>query len=1131
MRSSSGRVGKSSKVIDSFQLRRNYVRDSIAAVRKYHESKHYRDSVTRVRNIKAAALKSTKDTKTANTKKARDKKSQEISTVRLTKADSIKAIQKNKADSLARIKKYKASKRYADSTALAKRERADSIETVREHFRDSVANARKHSLDSSKLVRKKAMDSVKIVRKKAMDSVKLVRKTKADSLLKIKNDKEKLAKAKEKKKQEEQKLKLEIKFKQKREAWSNTVMLKKRWNLLRRIVQNSFTHYNYYYNANRKMDEAMANMQRTRKENYDSLINLYPFDPNKDSAMMAADMDSIIRKASIGLQIHDPREKWANDLYLLMGQAYYYKGKFENASTAFRYIINKDEENKKKEAMQNSRSGGGSSKSSLSIVEEENTSKLNFLKHKSVHNEAILWLARTYTSWHLVENAESVVSLLESDPHFPEDLRGRLAAEKAFAYLAEHNDQAAITQLNIVQDDNNLPDWLRMRAAFLNGQLLQSRGEYAAAVASFENVLDYFPKLEMDFYTRKLIAYNSLLAGDDASTAMRPLKKVLNDGKYVSYYDQVYFVLGKLAIKAGETDDAIDYLNKSIYTPKATKKQKALSFATLGDAYYAGAKYRDAKNAYDSAAKYNMGSKDTVGMANMQRSKLLNNIVEPATLIHDLDSLLALADLSKKEQLAAVRKYLKWLEKRQQDSTASAMTAGASTINLPESGSETSDMANWYFSNPTQIQQGSAEFKRKWGNRALTDNWRRASANAFSNSNSSSDELKETADNEKADNGLPTEKSLLAKIPSTQEKKDELINREQKAYIQLAKAYFNDFDDMTQTIATLDNLDTRFPNHNQKEEELYLRYQVAIKQNQLALAQTYSNELVKKYPKSLYASMLKPSENSKSEAQGNGMTVSKYYEETYNLLLTHQYTEALVHIDVAKRQYNNPVFKKRFQVAEAMALAGMGNLDKADTAVATFLLTYPATDTLSAWAKAIKDYISSVRKTGVPAWYKESPPGAATTKTVKTGDSTLDKAAGKIVEVSDKPAPKLDPPAMYQNKPTDEHYCIVILPGLDSRITTLKKKIKTFDSSNYTEKQFDIILDYFAYNQTVLVVKKFANAGAAKTFMNDLIASTLFGDFGSSDYKVVIISSANYLKLYADKKIASYLSFYDAVYH
>ncbi len=94
----------------------------------------------------------------------------------------------------------------------------------------------------------------------------------------------------------------------------------------------------------------------------------------------------------------------------------------------------------------------------------------------------------------------------------------------------------------------------------------------------------------------------------------------------------------------------------------------------------------------------------------------------------------------------------------------------------------------------------------------------------------------------------------------------------------MAKAYYKQLEDYTQASATLDTLDSRFPNHNQKEEELYLRYQIAIKENKLDKAQLYSQELLAKFPESEYASTLRPRKSeSKAEKNTTGMTVQGYF--------------------------------------------------------------------------------------------------------------------------------------------------------------------------------------------------------------------------------------------------------------
>jgi len=1107
---------------DSLVAIRKHIADSSAAIRKYHDSKHYKDSVTRARTAKTNALKNSRQAHMDSLKDARKLVTDKMTTIRKAKTDSIKTIQKKRSDSLAAVKKYKTSKRYSDSVNIVRRKHLDSIQTAQKATRDRLAAMRKHTLDSAKTSRTHIMDSIKTVRVKRLDSIKLVLKKRTDSLAKVKKLKEDLAKAKEKKKEEDKKLKLEIKMKQKHEAWTNKSMLKKKWSPFRRFLQNSFTHYNYYYNAKKKMDEALVNMQRSRKENYDSLIGLYPFDPNRDSSLMSSDMDTIVRKISVGIQIHDPRVKWDNDLYLLLGEAYYYRGRYENASIAFRYIISKDEEKKKKDAAKNGHGSYGSAKDAPSIVDDDKTSRLDFLKHKSVHNEAVLWLARTYTEARQVENAESILSLLASDAKLPNELKGRLATEKSFVYLTERNYEEAAKQLPIAADDNNLPNWLRVREAFIEGQLQQNLGHYTEAAASFEKVISYYPKIEMDFYSRKYIAYNKLLAGESAEDAMRPLKRVLTDAKYLNYYDQVYFVLGQLAIKAHENDQAVTYFTKSATTPKATKKQKALSYSALGDVYYAASNYSGAKMAYDSASKYSSAaSKDATVINALQRDKGLEQISGPSKVIHDQDSLMALSALSKKEQLAVVRRYLRYLEKMRDDSIADAENSGVASLVPVDADDASKDASNWYFSNPALMTQGSIDFKRKWGNRPLTDNWQHGNGNSSGDNSGDEDDASGAG---KQENGLPTEESLLAKIPNTTAQKELSAKIEQRAYMLLAKGYMKQLEDYPMANNTLDTFDVRFPENNFKEEELYLRYQLAMKQNKIDKAQLYSAELLNKFPNSQYADNVRPrTSESKPDALVAGKTVSQYFDETYNLLMQHQYAEALTHVGIAKKQFDNPVYKKRFQVAEAMGYAGSGEYDLADTMIKRFIRTYPA-DTLTPWASTVEDYIGEVRNGGKPPWFYDTIRSAPESAIAKT------KTAAPGPKAPTPPPPPSDIPSMYGYHADSGHYCIIVLPGIDSKTMGLKKAIKDLDNTKYPTAGLNVFFDLYSIDQGVIVVERFPNAAAAKKYMDDLSASNAFNGYSPGDLHLFIISAPNYKKMFADKKADPYFSFYSANY-
>ncbi|MBL7690329.1 MAG: hypothetical protein JNM41_01950 [Flavipsychrobacter sp.] len=1117
------------KKTDSIAKARKRVTDSVARIKKYKESKKYRDSVTRAKNAKTKAVTDKRQARIDSIQEMRKHVSDSVTKVRTARTDSIRKRQKNRTDSLEKVKKYKASKRYTDSVTLVRRHRSDSIKALQKNFRDSVAAVRKKSLDSTKKVRTRILDSTKTARLKIMDSIKAVRKAKTDSLAKKKENKEKLAKANEKKKLDALKLKIDLKQKKEREAWSNKTMLKKNWGPKRRLTQNSFTHYNYYFNANRKMEEAELNMRRVSKDNLDSLIGLFPYDPNKDSSLFASDMDSIIRKVSVGIQIHDPRIKWANDMYLLLGQAYYYKGNYENAATSFRYIIASDQKSKNKKGNGKSSYSSYKSKTSSSIVEKKKRSKLAFLQHKSVHNDAILWLARTYNTAGQIENGESVLSLLEYEEDLPENLVGRLHIEKAFAYLKLRNYTEASKRLSLAIDDDYLPNWLKLRVAILNGQILMNTGEYLAASESFEKAIDLYPKIDMDFYARKQIAACKLLAGQSMAEAVPPLKKLLKDAKYSSQFDQVYYVLGSLSAKSGNKEEAIDYFTKSTKAPKASKKQKALSFAALGDVYYSSGKYANAKSSYDSASKYSSGSKDKAIAAAVQRSSGLKEVSGPLATIREQDSLLQLASLSKKDQQAAARKYLRDMEKRRQDSIFNA--ENASTVSAGETESDKpSEGPAWYFSNPTLLSQGSADFKRKWGNRPLTDNWRRASgqplAGGAKSENGAEDDGEEDGV-EKGDNGLPTEESLLARIPNTPEKKELAQKIQQKAYIMLAKAYTDQLEDYNEAINTLDTLNKRFPAHTQKEEELYLRYRIALKQNKLDKAKQYSDELLKKYPKSQYVNALKPKVSESKATDENTTEVAKYFDQTYDLLMKHQYTEVLMRTEAAKTKFSNPVYAKRFQLTEAMAYAGSGNFDVADSLTAGFIKNNPS-DSLTDWAKIVKAYIKDMKTGGKPSWYKEgaAPPPSATAAKKETAAP----AAPATPDVEPPPAIP-EAPKVYTYQSDSEHYFIAVLGGLDSRTLGFKRAIRSFDSLKFADASLDVLIDMYSMSQVVVQVRKFSNAANAKTYLNEFINSGPLSRYQPGEISTYIISANNYKKMFADKSVDAYKAFYSGYYN
>ncbi len=940
--------------------------DSIKTVRAYRTSKKYVDSVTRSRTAALNALKAQRQAVNDSARAARAAVTDSIKAVRGAAIAELRAEQKSRTDSLQAIRAYRASKRYADSVSVVRKAFSDSMQLARKAFADSARASRTALAEANKAARKATADSLTAIRKIYTDSVVAVRKIRSDSLLAKKAEREKLNTEKAKAKEKKMDLALKIKIGKKREKWSNESMLKKAWSPPRKQMQNLFTHYNYFFNANRKMEEARGNMIRAHRDKYESLLPLFPFDPDKDSTLLLADMDSIIQKASVGIQIHDPRTEWADDMYLLLGQAYYYKGSYENAEAAFRYAVSlrdlAKKYNKKKDPVPRSK------RQIPSITEAPKTGLAGKLERESAHNDALLWLARTYTQMGKFGESESILDLVRNDPAFPPTLTGDHALEEAYLAMRSGNNNAAVNPLLLVVADQEQTKYQRQRAAYLAGQLLYRQGKYQQSADMYAKVVDFKPQIEMEFQARKAAAYAVIASGKAATgETIASMKKMLKDGKYQPYYEQIYFVLGQLAAQSGDRMLARKYLQQSIDAPKSTKSQKALSYATLGDGFYEDGLYQQAQSSYDSAVFY-AGRKAKMEApfdVAARRATALTGVVRPLGRISVQDSLMRLSLLSEKEQRNVVRKYLKTLSDRRSDSLFRASGGGdvmaAPVANAGGNSGGAPGVGDWYFTSTTTLQQGYNDFKRKWGSRPSTDNWRRSAtvaAQGLGQTAPGSTGYAGNVEEGPAGSGddLPSEAELLAAIPNTAAAKDSSKMLTVRSYMDLSTAYVKDLEDYPRAVKMLDSLDNKYPGHTLQAEAMYLGYLLFLRQNQVERAQSYAQLLLEKYPQSEWADLVRPSDGAAGPLLASNVEAASYYDQTYSMVQQRDYKEAIRRSRDGQRRWTQPKYADRFRLLEIMSLAGTEDWKQADSLIGKFMTTN-RNDSLRGWGETVKQYI------------------------------------------------------------------------------------------------------------------------------------------------------------------------------
>ena len=222
----------------------------------------------------------------------------------------------------------------------------------------------------------------------------------------------------------------------------------KKFTIPRRFVQNGITKFNWHYNANVKLEEVIARAKAAYKDDYSKLISFYNYSLDYTSASEKTELDSVIYKANAGILIHDLRNSWIDNLYMLMGKAYYFKKELDTAFLTFQYI-NYAFSPKEKDGYDipigsNANAAEGGNAFTISTKENRNVFQRAWSRAPS-RNESFIWQTRTYIAHDQLSDAVGLIEILKHDPQFPDRLKTDLKEMQAWWFYKENiYDSAAI---------------------------------------------------------------------------------------------------------------------------------------------------------------------------------------------------------------------------------------------------------------------------------------------------------------------------------------------------------------------------------------------------------------------------------------------------------------------------------------------------------------------------------------------------------------------------------------------------------------------------------------------------------------------------------------------------------------
>ncbi|MFM9911602.1 MAG: tetratricopeptide repeat protein, partial [Chitinophagaceae bacterium] len=504
----------------------------------------------------------------------------------------------------------------------------------------------------------------------------------------------------------------------------------KKFTATRRFFQNTITKFNWHFNANEKLNEIIARAKESHKDDYTKLLSFYNYSP-AETVRDSSELDSVIYKANAGILLHDLRNDWVDNLYMLMGRAYYFRQVFDTAYLNFQYInyafSPKEKDGYDKTIGSNSNEGGNAF--SISTKETAKFPK-KLLSPPPSRNESFIWLIRTYLALEEYPEAAGMIETLKSDPAFPERLQSSLYEMQSLWFYQQDNYDSASFYLEKALVNAPTKEE-KARWEYLLAQLYEKSGKKEMAKESFDKASDHTLNPILEVYAR-LNSIRQNKSTDDKAIQQNidDLLKMVRKDRYTNYRDIIYYSIAQMELERKNMAGAKFYLLKSTKAAidkSADPNQKSRSFLLLGDLSYNEANYSDAKNYYDSVQNQEIVEDQKLFI---NRKEVLTRIASSENIIYRQDSLQRIASLPEAERDALIKKLVKKLRKAQglKEDEPVAGVNPLVTNTTPTDLFDNTAKGDWYFSNTSLKSKGYTEFKSKWGSRPNADNWRRLSA-------------------------------------------------------------------------------------------------------------------------------------------------------------------------------------------------------------------------------------------------------------------------------------------------------------------------------------------------------------------------------------------------------------------
>ena len=848
------------------------------------------------------------------------------------------------------------------------------------------------------------------------------------------------------------------------------------------------TKYNIYHNGAISFLEGEEAIIESNKDDFSSILNLYPVSNHEAAQAASSQMDKTIEKCRKCIKLHSikarpkinydkkrnnpkyaawlQQEEFNNQIgnaWIMLAKSEFHKGDFLGSISTFNYII----------------------------------------RHYSYDVDMVaqcqLWTARAYAEMGWLYEAEDVLNKVQVDnlsrKHAP--LYASVSADIELK-TKQHKEAIPFIKLALPEESKKM---YRPRFQFVLGQLYEQQGERKLAKSAFQSVIKMQPSNDMDFNARLHIAF----LNESPKEAVKLLSKMAKLDKNKDLLDQIYGAIGSVYLAQKDTTKALEYYTKAIESSTQNGLEKANILVIAGDIYYEQRDYIKASPCYKEATQILSAESEQYARI-QQRSETLDELVVEYSVVQLQDSLQALSKLTEEEQRVVVDSIIARLiraeeeakKKEEQAARDAANGVGPRSVNTANMLGGGSQSRDWYFYNPQLLRSGQQAFRTQWGNRTLEDNWRRLSK-AMSSSAFDDENLEEelptdslAAEGELAAAPMETDdhkpEYYLQQIPKTEAdiiQSNELIAA---ALYNMVYIYRDRVGDQSLSDETFREFCKRFPHHELLVDLYYMQYLTALKTNDMSAAEQYRQDIIRLFPGTNEAYIVSQPDYF-NKLRRMSAEQDSLYEQTFNAYSQNLFEQVKENKTYAETNYPLSPLMPRFLFLNAIAVAKTDGQDAFIVQLQDMVTRYPNSEL----ASMAKDMLALMGQGA------ESQIGNLSSLQTKRSEEPSQDAIDSV-EVSFDPT--CNTPAML----------ILMINQDEKQLNQLLYDIALFNFSQFMIKDFDLKHELnFTKDQSAVIVSGFEKLDEAEWYHNLLIKNPeLSQKIITDNIQVICITETNF---------------------